>query len=378
MEQSCVLVRYGEIALKGGNKGMFERRLKDNIKKMLERDGIGECTIERISGRFVLNAKNPNAASSAARVFGVTSASPALKIRPALEDIKAAALEIIRDVKPSSFRVTAGRLDKTFRMTSVEVNNTVGGYLKDETGCTVRLRGAELDIGIDLAKDGAYIHTHRIEGVGGLPVGVSGKVLCLFSGGIDSPVAAYLALKRGCDVTLLHFIHDEKNPKPGKIQELQEKLAAYHPSIKLLYIPTGKIEKDLVMNAQSKYRIILLRRIFMRIASRLCHKTGAKAIVTGDNIGQVASQTLDNLNVIDEAAGVLTIRPLAGFDKREIIDIANKIGTYETSIQQYTDCCNFLLPQHPETKADLATVKKIEEQLDETLIEAALDKGYEG
>jgi thiamine biosynthesis protein ThiI len=376
MEQSCVLVRYGEIALKGGNKGMFERRLKDNVKKMLESEGIGECTIEKISGRFVLKTADPRADNAAARVFGVTSTSPALKIKPDLESMKPASLEIIREAKPASFRITASRLDKTFRLTSVEVNNMVGECLKNETNCTVKLKNPELDIGIDLAKDGAYLHTQKIEGVGGLPVGVSGKVICLFSGGIDSPVAAYLALKRGCDVTLLHFLHDEKNPKPAKLQELKEKLAFYHPSIKLQYIPAKELEKDIVMNSPAKYRIILLRRLFMRIASKLAAKTGAKAIVTGDNIGQVASQTLDNLNVIDEAAGVLTIRPLAGFDKREIIDLANKIGTYETSIQPYTDCCNFLLPQHPETKADIVTVKKIEEHLDGTLADKALDSRY--
>jgi thiamine biosynthesis protein ThiI len=329
MEQSCVLVRYGEIALKGGNKGMFERRLKDNIKKILEHGGFGECPIERISGRYVLKTNNTGAAPAVSRVFGVTSTSPALKIRPALEDMKAAALEILREVKPASFRITANRLDKTFSLTSVDVNNTVGEHLKRHTQCQVKLKNPELDIGIELAKDNAYLHTQKIEGVGGLPVGVSGRVVCLLSGGIDSPVAAYLALKRGCDVTLLHFLHEENNPKPDKIQQLKEKLAAYHPSIKLVYIPTKELEKDLVMNSPAKYRIIMLRRQFMKIAGRLCAKTGAKAIVTGDNIGQVASQTLDNLNAIDEAAEILTIRPLAGFDKNEIIDLAIKIGTCE-------------------------------------------------
>ena len=379
MKENCVIVRYGEIALKGRNKGMFERKLKENIRRMLDYSKISASRIERISGRFIVESESAKAAATAiSRVFGVTSASPAFKFKADLQEIKEKSMEVFNISKPKSFRITANRLEKTFKETSMELNNVVGEFIQEKTKCKVSLKNPELDIGVELTKTNAYIYTERVEGVGGLPVGVSGKVVCLLSGGIDSPVAAWLALKRGCDVTLLHFLHEEHNKKPAKIQELKEKLSYYHPDIKLVYVPTKEIEKELVMKIQAKLRIIVLRRIFMDIASKICSRINAKAIVTGDNIGQVASQTLDNLDVIDHAANVLTIRPLACFDKREITDLAKRINTYETSIQNFKDCCNFLLPKHPETKAQLGTVKKAEEEVNLLVVKKALEQAYEG
>ncbi|MBM3309450.1 MAG: tRNA 4-thiouridine(8) synthase ThiI [Candidatus Altiarchaeales archaeon] len=378
MLEDCVIVRYGEIALKGGNRSMFEKKLSGNMKIVLETNSI-QARIEKISGRFIVEPKNAReAAQIISGVFGVTSTSPGFKVKAGLQEIKEKALEVFNASKPNSFRITANRLEKTFKETSMEVNNIVGEFIQEKTKCRVSLKNPELDIGVDITKDNAYIYTERFEGVGGLPAGVSGKVVCLLSGGIDSPVAAWLALKRGCDVTLLHFLHEERNKRPGKIQELKEKLCKYHPDIKLVYIPTKEIEKEIIMKVPAKMRIVILRRIFMKIASKLANEMNARAIITGDNIGQVASQTLDNLNVIDKASGILTIRPLAGLDKREIIDLAKKIGTYETSIQEYKDCCNFLLPKHPETKAKLMETEKIEQQLDDTLTEKALEESYEG
>lgn len=378
MEQDCVLVRYGEIALKGGNRDMFYRALKRNILRMLAYNGITTGKVERISGRLLVHTKDTQAPAAIGNVFGVTSTSPAVKTTNNIEEIKNKALEILQEPNVNSFRVTANRLEKTFNATSIEINQKVGEHLKRNTSLRVDLTNPGLDIGIDLTKNHAYFYTQKTVGVGGLPVGVSGRVFCLLSGGIDSPVAAWLAMKRGCDVTLLHFLHDEHDRKPWKIQQLKDKLGVYHPDIKLIYVPTREIEKEIITKAPAKIRIILLRRAFMKIASKLCKKTNAKAIVTGDNIGQVASQTLDNLNVIDEAAGILTIRPLAGLDKREIIDLANKIGTYETSIQPYIDCCSFLLPKHPETKASIEEVRKTEEQVDANLLDKAVEHAYEG
>ena len=374
----CTIVRYGEIALKGGNRSVFEKQLKDNLKAMLEKDGVKFNGIKKISGRIVIDSNDARAAQTAARVFGVTSSSPAVKIKNDLNEMKEKALEEFNKKKPSSFRITANRLEKASKETSQELNNLIGQFVKDKTGCKVDLKNPELDIGFDLTKEIAYMFTDRIEGFGGLPVGASGKIVCLLSGGIDSPVAAWLMLKRGCDVTLVHFLHDTHNKKPAKIQELKQKLAEYHPNIRLIYIPTREVEKEIIMKAPAGFRIILLRRFFMKTASKLCEKTNTKAISTGDNIGQVASQTIENLNVIDQASSVLTIRPLAGFNKQEIVDLAKKINTYETSIQQYTDCCNFLLPKHPETKAKKEEIEKIEKHMDATLIEKSLEKSYEG
>jgi len=376
MEYDCVIARYGEIALKGGNRSLFERRLGRNIKEILDACGI-EAAVKRISGRFIVETKDSKAAEAVARVFGVTSASPALKVKTSLDGMKDAALRLFSEAKPSTFRISANRLEKGFEKTSMEANSIIGKYIQDETGCRVSLKSPELDIGVEIANKNTYVYAQRIEGFGGLPVGVSGNVVCLFSGGIDSPVAAWLALKRGCEATLLHFLHEEHNRRPDKINGLKERLRAYSPGIRLVYVPTGDIEREIVMKVPSRLRIVVLRRMFMRMAAMLCGTFKAKAVVTGDNIGQVASQTLDNLNVIDEACGMLVLRPLAGYDKREIVKLAEEIGTYGDSIREYSDCCSFLLPKHPETKASLEEVRRAEECFGWTLLDKAVGRAYE-
>ena len=379
MRHDCVIVRYGEIALKGGNKSMFEKKLKDNIACALERKRGISGKVRKISGRFIIDTEDANMAADVVKnVFGVTSTSPAVKLTSNLEEMENTALAFCSEAKPDSFRITANRLEKTFNFTSLETNKNVGEYVQKKTDCRVNLKNPGLNIGLDITKQATYAYTERYEGVGGLPVGVSGRVVCLLSGGIDSPVAAWLALKRGCNVTLVHFLHEEQDKQPQKITEIKEKLGEYAPSIRLLYVPVKELEKEIIMNVPAKLRIIVLRRMFMKMASIICGKENAKAIVTGDNIGQVASQTLDNMNVIDRTAGILTLRPLAGYDKQEIVDIARRIGTYETSTQSYTDCCSFLLPEHPETKATLGEVELAEQNINPTVIEKTLEKTYEG
>lgn len=372
--QDCVIVRYAEIALKRGNRRMFEEQLIKNIKAQLKHNEVEYERVYRVSGRIIVNTQDHAAPTLISNVFGVSSTSPALKVKPEIELMKDAALKAFNKAKPKpkSFRITATRLVKKVGYTSQQLNEQIGQCIVDETGCRVNLKKAGLDIGIEAAGYEAYLHTERIEGVSGLPVGVSGKILVFLSGGIDSPVAAWLCMRRGCEVTLLHFLHeDEKTKTPGKIKSIADKLRQYHPKINLFIVPASGIERELIMNVPAEYRIIVLRRIFLKIAGLFCENHAFVAVASGDNIGQVASQTLENLSVINKAAPTLFIRPLACFNKQEIVDLAKRIGTYDASIEQYMECCNFLVPRHPSTKADEEVIDELESRItDETVKEA--------
>ena len=373
----CVLVRYGEIALKGGNRRNFEERLRGNLGKRLSADGISCSKVYTVSGRLIVDSKEAEAAAeSLARVFGVTSASPAVKVGLNLKSITETALALFRAIKPkpSSFKVSATRLDKKISENSQEINEIVGARIVEATKCKVSLKNPEAEVGVEAGNREAYVYTKTFPGVAGLPVGVAGKVVVLFSGGIDSPVAAYLCMKRGCEVTLLHLVHGDSARPPKKLESIRATLGKYHPHIPLVIVPAGGVERELVMKVPAEYRIIILRRMLLLVAEKIASQRKAAALASGDNLGQVASQTLENMGVISQATGLLILRPLLSYDKREIIDLARKIGTYQDSIIPHQDCCNFLLPKHPATAAKLPEIQKIEEQIDPNVIEKAVDK----
>jgi len=372
----CVVVGYGELALKGGNRGNFENQLKKNIALRLDADEIPYSRIYRVSGRLIVDSVKPiEGAKAIARVFGATSASPAVKTKPSLSELNEAALFLFKKFKPvpESFRVSSRRLEKKIGYDSNQLNEKIGQRIVDESGCRVSLKNHVVDVGVEVGGREAYVHTQTLEGVCGLPVGVAGKSVVLFSGGIDSPVAAYLTMKRGCEIMLLHLAHaDSVKKPPRKIERIREKLMSYHPSIPLVCVPAGAIERELVLKVPAKYRIIVLRRVLLRIAEALAKKEGALALSSGDNLGQVASQTLANLDVIDRAIGMLCMRPLIGFDKKEIVDLAKQIGTFEDSILPHTDCCSFLLPKHPSTAAKSREIEEAEAGVDNAIINKAL------
>ncbi|MEM0351287.1 MAG: tRNA uracil 4-sulfurtransferase ThiI, partial [Archaeoglobaceae archaeon] len=290
-----------------------------------------------------------------------------------IEAIKEAALKVLPE-DFETFKVSASRRNKNFPLNSIEINKVVGAYLVEKTGKKVDLENPDVTVWIEVGNE-ALVYAKRYEGVGGLPVGSAGKVVSLVSGGIDSPVASFLAMKRGCEVVVAHFfnrtLHSENVRK--KIYMIAEKLAEFQGSLKLYMVPFEEVQMEIIRIVPAKLRMVVYRRSMMRMANEIAERENAKAIVTGDNISQVASQTLENLNTIYSASKLLVLSPLLGFDKEEIIAIAKKIGTYDISILPYEDCCSLMVAKHPETRAKKEVVEEFEEfeDLEKNAVEKA-------
>jgi tRNA uracil 4-sulfurtransferase len=352
-----ILVHYGELALKGKNRRLFESKLIENIKK------VGGKRFRRLEGRLVVIGGDINYLKN---VFGIHSFAPAYKVEKDLEAIKELVLEKIGEkVKERpTFGVFVKRADKSFPYKSLEVANTIGEEVIKKYSLKVRLREPELPIYIEIANE-AFVYFQKISGLGGLPVGISGKVLTLLSGGIDSPVASYLMMKRGCQVDFIHF-HAFPNNKAvfqTKVEELVQSLCKYGFESRVLLAPYHPFQLALLERGVSPgYEIVLFRRFMIKVAEKAAGNWGYKALVTGDSLGQVASQTIDNLKVLSEAISLPIFQPLISFDKQEIIDIAKKIGTYEVSIKPYKDCCSIVAP-NPKTKTRLEIINAMEKKL---------------
>ena len=350
------VVHYGEIGLKGKNRALFEKQLVRNIQKVIK----GE--VKRVSGRLLLKTSDRKAPEKLARVFGIVNFSPAWNCKSNLKEIKKAALDILKK-KGGSFKIDTRRDWKGFPLNSMEVNERVGEEIVKKLGLKVNLTKPKNRLSIEILKDVTLLYLTKIPGPGGLPVGVSGKVVCLLSGGIDSPVAGWMAMKRGCEVIFLHFWNEAMGGK-GKIEELMKILRSWQPEARLIVIPFRDIQNQVIAKVPAEWRMIVYRRLMFRIAQAIAKKAGAKALVTGESLAQVASQTLDNMVVIEEASEMPVFRPLIGLDKQEIINLAKKIGTYDISIKPYQDCCSFMIAKHPITKARIEQVRKIEQPLD--------------
>jgi thiamine biosynthesis protein ThiI len=276
-----------------------------------------------------------------------------------------------------TFRITAKRADKRLPLTSMDVEKAVGKYVCDLTRKTVNLTAPDLTIYIELLAKDAYFYFEKFRGPGGMPVGVSGTVACLISGGIDSPVAAYRMMKRGCNAVFIHFSGRPlvSRASEEKVGDLVQALTAHQYRSKLLIVPFGEIQREIVAQAPAPYRVVLYRRLMVRIATELALADRCWALVTGDSLGQVASQTPENLAVVEEAADLPLLRPLIGMDKLEITDEAQRIGTFSTSIEPDQDCCSLFVPPHPSTKTRLDDVRRIERSLDVgTLVKQGLEK----
>ena len=364
--QGCVLVRYGEIALKSNQtRKWWNKILLENIKECLGKNKISYSSVEVVLGRLIVYTDNSTAASIALKnVFGIKSLSPAIKIEADFELIKEKSLEISRD-KGKKFRISARRITKEYSMTSNEVNEVLGAYLKDKLDLEVSLLQYDFEIGIEFLEGYAYIFTERIEGFGGLPLGVQGEAICLVSSGIDSPVAAWLLMKRGCKVDLLHFkITEEGYQKYLKIKERLQRFSYGHeikdyiidgvPFLAYTKIKLCEIKKE-------KWICIFCKKRFLQEAERLCEEKGYLAIITGENLGQVASQTLKNLSVLDSTIKVPVLRPLLTYDKQEIVDIARIINTYEVSKEKEPKCP--FTPLYPMTAGSVEELESIEGSL---------------
>jgi tRNA uracil 4-sulfurtransferase len=360
--------RYHEVALKGRNQWRFVNQLKTNLRHLFADYRIGR--MQSVGPRLMVplpdDLPDAIAIERARLVFGLQDFSLSY---PAERDIAAISKEAVsraRGLSAESFRVTARREDKTFPMTSPEIDREVGAAVVDALDLKVDLHNPELTISIEVTRDAAYVSAGKIAGSGGLPVGATGKALSLLSGGIDSPVAAHRMMKRGLKLDFVHF-HGQplvSSASREKAVELATHLVRYEGRTALMLVPFGILQREIVAHTLRPLRVVLYRRFMLRIASALAERVGASALVTGESLGQVASQTLENMAVIENATTLQMLRPLVGMDKNEIIEQARALGTFETSILPDQDCCTLFVPAHPETRARLADVEAAESHFD--------------
>lgn len=382
-EEHIFIVRCGEVALKGQNKPYFERMLVERIKKLLKK--FGGTRVTREGGLiFVRGDKelDPDAIMrEIGKVFGVASISPAVEVESDMTAIeKAAGVYMDRLIKEKgikTFKVDAKRADKDFPIQSPEIARKVGGaVLKHCKVLKVDVHNPEAYLFVDVRKDVSYLYQQKIPGFGGLPLGSNGKGLVLLSGGIDSPVAAWMMAKRGMAIEAVHF-HSypyTSERAQAKVEDLASQLAVYCSRFTMHTINLLPIQEEIVKNCPEGEMTILMRRFMMRIAERIAEEKGCQMLITGESLGQVASQTSDALVVTDAAVSMPVMRPLIAMDKVDIMDIAREIDTYETSIQPYEDCCTVFLPKHPVTRPKLGHILRSEERLDvEALIEGAME-----
>ncbi|OGQ49427.1 MAG: tRNA 4-thiouridine(8) synthase ThiI [Deltaproteobacteria bacterium RIFCSPLOWO2_02_56_12] len=365
---TSILVRYHEIALKKGNRPYFVELLKRNLVSAVKDLGFKE--IRSLPGRLLMlfgeQADEEKIGRRIERVFGVANFSFVERTSLDLEALKSGILEALDGRRFSSFRIDAKRGDKGFPLTSPEINRKIGAAVKETTGARVDLKNAECTISIEILPRDAFFGFDKIAGPGGLPVGASGRAVSLISGGIDSPVASYRMMQRGCRLIFVHFHSAPYLDKSSqeKVRELVKLLTRHQFASRLYLVPFGEIQRQIVAAVMRPLRVVLYRRMMMRIAEAIAKKEKASALVTGESLAQVASQTLENLAVIEKAATLPILRPLVGMDKQEIIDQARRIGTFETSCIPDQDCCQLFVPRHPATKARLADVEEAESRLD--------------
>lgn len=381
-EQNIFIVRCGEVALKGMNKPYFERMLADRIRSNLR--NLEGVSVKRRDGLIFIRAEkniDPDIIiRETTKVFGVDSVSEAIEAEPELNAIGEAAvgymLELIEKRGVKTFKVAAKRADKTFPVQSPQIGRIIGAKIL--IGCKVLkvdVHEPDVLLHVDVRTDRAYIYEGKVNGFGGLPLGTNGKGLVLLSGGIDSPVAAWMMAKRGMLIEAVHF-HSYPYTSPRarqKVEELASILASYCGGFKMHVINLLPIQEQIVANCPEEETTILVRRFMMRIAEKIAQKRGCMMLITGENLGQVASQTAEALVVTDASVNMPVMRPLIAMDKTEIMDKAREIGTYEKSIEPYEDCCTVFLPKHPTTKPKLDRITESESRLDcEALIEAAV------
>ena len=374
----CVVVRYHEIALKGGNRQRFVARLVSNLRAATA--GLGVLRAQSLPGRVVMwmaaDAAVEEVCGRVATTFGVANLSYAVETPVDLDAIRAAVLAAVGRERFASFRIACRRAHKQFPLTSPEVNAVLGRAVQDATGARVDLDDPDLTITVEILPRSAFVSAKKLAGPGGLPVTISGRVCCLLSGGIDSPVAAYRMMQRGCRVDFVHFHGAPYTDRASrdKARELVATLTRHQLHSDLWVVPFGTIQAEIVARVPRTHRVVLYRRLMLRIATVLAERTGSRALVTGESLGQVSSQTLDNMDVIGAATEMLVLRPLVGMDKSEIIAHAERIGTFATSILPDQDCCSLFVPPHPTTHATAAEVAAAESQLD---VPALIERGVE-
>jgi thiamine biosynthesis protein ThiI len=363
-----ILVRYHEIALKKGNRAYFTELLKRNLLCAVADLGVKE--IRSLPARLLLTFKTDidpqTVLPRVGAVFGIANFSLVERAAKDVDDLRARILSSLKDARFSSFCIETQRGDKTFPLTSPEINRHLGAAVKESSGARVDLSHAELTVFVEILPRDAFFGFNKIPGPGGLPVGASGRVVSLISGGIDSPVAAYRMMQRGCRLIFVHFHSAPYLDKTSqeKVRKLVAELTRHQFQSRLYLVPFGEIQRQIVAAVNRPLRVVLYRRMMLRIAEAVARGEKAKALITGESLAQVASQTLENMAVIQQAAALPILRPLVGMDKQEIIDQARRIGTFDISSIPDQDCCQLFVPKHPATKAQPREVEEAESRLD--------------
>ena len=383
-EEKILIVRCGEVALKGMNKPYFERMLAERIHKRLKAAGYGKASVKRHEGlifvRFDREWDTVQLAGEISKVFGVASISPAVESESNMEAIGVEAVSFMEKLCEErcvrTFKVEAKRADKQFPIKSPDIARQIGGYvLKGLKVLKVDVHSPDVRLFVDVRHDRSYIYADKIAGFGGLPLGTNGKGLVLLSGGIDSPVAAWMMAKRGMMIEAVHF-HSYPYTSPRaqeKVEDLAKIVASYCGSFKMHVINILPIQEQIVKNCPEAETTIHVRRFMMRIAEKIAERNSAMMLITGENLGQVASQTAEALVVTDNCVKMPVMRPLIAMDKIDIIAKAQEIGTFETSIEPYEDCCTVFLPKHPTTRPQLDKIEISDSKLDiNALVESAI------
>ena len=360
--EKLILIKYGELTTKKDNRKTFIKTLETNIKNKIKNL---YTNITKTMSRMYITYDEKNEEEilkNLKKIFGIHSIVICDKVNTNEDEIKNKVLEILKDREFKTFKVSTKRSDKTFKYTSMEFNNIIGGLVLKNFDCKVDVHNPELNLEIEIRQEGTFIYNKEIRGLGGYPVGIQGKGLLMLSGGIDSPVAGYLSLKRGVNIECLYFEsppHTSLNAK-NKVLKLAEILNDYSGTIKVHVVPFTKIQEEIYKNIPGNYNITIMRRMMYRIAEKYAKRRNCKILINGESIGQVASQTLNSMVVINNVTNMPVIRPVACLDKLEIIEISKSINTYETSILPYEDCCTIFVPKHPVINPSLEIAQEYE------------------
>ena len=379
--KDLILLKLGEIVLKGLNRRSFEQKLMGNIRRRLL--GLGKFKVTCLQSTVYVEAESEDADMDAAfealqDVFGIVKLSRAVPCEKDKDAIARRAIEYLREdmLRARSFKVESKRSDKSFPMTSIELSQYVGGELAEAyPNCEVDVHNPELTVVLEVRDLAAYVHAQPIQGAGGMPVGSNGVAVTLLSGGIDSPVSSYMIAKRGVRLIPVHFFSFPYTSQQAKdkVVELGRLLTRYCGKMTMEVVPFTHIQEEIRDKCPEEYFTLIMRRFMMRIAERIAEQNGAKAIVTGENLGQVASQTMEAMASTQAVTHLPTLQPLVGMDKEEIVQMARRIGTFDTSILPYEDCCTVFTPRHPRTRPKISEVEEVEAALDvQALVEEAL------
>ncbi|MGY1576002.1 tRNA uracil 4-sulfurtransferase ThiI [Pediococcus pentosaceus] len=379
MKYTEIMVRYGELSTKGKNRKDFIARLGGNIRKSLKDFEDVEIHPNRDRTHVTLNGTDSDAViNRLKKVFGIQNFSPMLKVEKTMEAVQAGALEMMKEqLKPEmTFKINTRRSDKEFAINTDTMNRELGGFILDNfPDNDVKMKNPDITLRVEIRSNGIFLTSEVINGAGGLPVGTAGKGMMMLSGGIDSPVAGYLGMKRGVEMEMVHFFSPPYTSEQAlaKAKELSGKLAAYSGSVQFIQVPFTEIQETIKEKCPEGYLMTIQRRMMLRLVVALAKQRGGLAIFNGESLGQVASQTMESMLAINDVTTMPIIRPVVSMDKNEIIDIAKDIDTYDLSIMPFEDCCTIFAPPSPKTHPDLEKTRYFEKRIDvEGLLERSL------